>query len=207
MSTELKISKDSTMQEVLDNYPSAQRALFQKYHIGGCHSCGYEPTDILSVVAGKHDITDMDEMLNFIVEAEEIDKRVQISPADLATAMKSDKKPRVIDVRTPAEWETAHINGAQLVDENISHEIMSSPKDSAWVFYCHTGKRSMDAASYFAGHGFTNVKSLTGGIDAWSTLVDTNVPRYEVARDMNSGRGVIRPLRSVVSDAQGCVTK
>jgi rhodanese-related sulfurtransferase len=207
MSTELKISKDSTMQEVLDNYPSAQRALFQKYHIGGCHSCGYEPTDILSVVAGKHDITDMDEMLNFIVEAEEIDKRVQISPADLATAMKSDKKPRVIDVRTPAEWETAHINGAQLVDENISHEIMSSPKDSAWVFYCHTGKRSMDAASYFAGHGFTNVKSLTGGIDAWSTLVDTNVPRYEVARDMNTGRGVIRPLRSVVSDAQGCVTK
>jgi rhodanese-related sulfurtransferase len=207
MSTELKISKDSTMQEVLDAYPSAQRALFQKYHIGGCHSCGYEPNDVLSVVAGKHNITDIDEVLNFIVEAEEIDKRVQISPADLATAMKSDKKPRVIDVRTPAEWETAHINGAELVDENISHEIMNSPKDSAWVFYCHTGKRSMDAASYFAGHGFTNVKSLTGGIDAWSTLIDTSVPRYEVARDMNTGRGVIRPLRSVVSDAQGCVTK
>ncbi len=207
MSTTLKITKDSTMQEVLDNYPSAQRALFQKYHIGGCHSCGYEPTDILSVVAGKHNITDMDEMLNFIVEAEEIDKRVQISPADLDQAMKSDKKPRVIDVRTPVEWETAHINGAELVDENISHEIMSSPKDSAWVFYCHTGKRSMDAASYFAGHGFTNVKSLTGGIDAWSATVDSTVPRYEIARDMNTGRGVIRPLRSVVSDAQGCVTK
>jgi rhodanese-related sulfurtransferase len=207
MSTTLKISKDSTMQEVLDNYPSAQRALFQKYHIGGCHSCGYEPNDVLSVVAGKHNITDMDEMLNFIVEAEEIDKRVQISPANLAEAMKSGHKPRVIDVRTPAEWETAHIDGAQLVDENISHEIMNSPKDSAWVFYCHTGKRSMDAASYFAGHGFTNVKSLTGGIDAWSATIDSTVPRYEIARDMNTGRGVIKPLRAVVSDAQGCVTK
>jgi rhodanese-related sulfurtransferase len=207
MSTELKISKDSTMQEVLDNYPSAQRALFQKYHIGGCHSCGYEPNDVLSVVAGKHNITDIDEVLNFIAEAEEIDKRVQISPADLAEAIKSGHKPRVIDVRTPAEWETAHINGAQLVDENISHEIMNSPKDSAWVFYCHTGKRSMDAASYFAGHGFTNVKSLTGGIDAWSATIDSTVPRYEIARDMNTGRGVIKPLRSVVSDAEGCVTK
>jgi rhodanese-related sulfurtransferase len=207
MSTTLKISKDSTMQEVLDNYPSAQRALFQKYHIGGCHSCGYEPNDVLSVVAGKHNITDIDEVLNFIAEAEEIDKRVQISPADLAEALKNDHKPRVIDVRTPAEWEAAHINGAQLVDENISHEIMNSPKDSAWVFYCHTGKRSMDAASYFAGHGFTNVKSLTGGIDAWSATIDSTVPRYEIARDMNTGRGVIKPLRSVVSDAQGCVTK
>jgi len=207
MSTTLKISKDSTMQEVLDNYPSAQRALFQKYHIGGCHSCGYEPNDVLSVVAGKHNITDIDEVLNFIAEAEEIDKRVQISPADLAEALKSGHKPRVIDVRTHAEWETAHIDGAQLVDENISHEIMNSPKDSAWVFYCHTGKRSMDAASYFAGHGFTNVKSLTGGIDAWSATIDSTVPRYEIARDMNTGRGVIKPLRSVVSDAQGCVTK
>jgi len=207
MSTTLKISKDSTMQEVLEAYPSAQRALFQKYHIGGCHSCGYEPTDVLSVVAGKHDITDIDEVLNFIAEAEEIDKRVQISPKDLAEAMKSAKKPRLIDVRTPAEWETTHIEGAELVNENLSHEIMSAPKDSAWVFYCHTGKRSMDAASYFSGHGFTNVKSLTGGIDAWSATVDPSVPRYEIARDMSSGRGVIKPLRSVVSDAQGCVTK
>jgi hypothetical protein len=65
----------------------------------------------------------------------------------------------------------------------------------------------MDAASYFAGHGFTNVKSLTGGIDAWSATIDSTVPRYEIARDMNTGRGVIKPLRSVVSDAQGCVTK
>ncbi len=63
----------------------------------------------------------------------------------------------------------------------------------------------MDAASYFAGHGFTNVRSLTGGIDAWSQSVDNKVPRYEIARDMTTGRPMLRPLRSVVSQAEGCV--
>jgi len=29
-------------------------------------------------------------------------------------------------------------------------------------------QRSLDTASYFAGHGFKDVRSMTGGIDAWS---------------------------------------
>jgi rhodanese-related sulfurtransferase len=45
---------------------------------------------------------------------------------------------------------------------------------------CHHGIRSMDAAAYFAGHGFENVKSVRGGIDAWSQEVDPNLPRYEL---------------------------
>jgi rhodanese-related sulfurtransferase len=206
MSTSLKITKDSTMQEVLDAYPSAQRALFRKYHIGGCHSCGYEPNDILENVAQKHNITDMNEVLNFIEEAEQIDQRIKISPADVATAMKSATPPRLIDVRTPQEWEMAKIPGAQLITEELSYEIMSWPKDTPMVFHCHHGQRSMDAASYFAGHGFTNAKSMTGGIDAWSASVDPSVPRYEVARDMSTGRPRLQPLRTVVSKAEGCIT-
>ncbi len=202
-----KITKDSTMQEVLDNYPSAQRALFRKYHIGGCHSCGYEPNDILGVVASKHNITDMNEVISFIEEAEQIDKRVQINAKDAAEALKSASKPRLIDVRTPAEWEMSKIPGAELITEELSYEIMNLAKETPMIFYCHTGVRSMDAASYFAGHGFSNVKSLTGGIDGWSQSIDPSIPRYEAVRDPNTGRGVLRPLRSVVSQAEGCVTK
>jgi rhodanese-related sulfurtransferase len=200
-----KITKDSTMQEVLDAYPSAQRALFRKYHIGGCHSCGYEPTDILETVAAKHNITDMNEVLNFIEEAEQIDQRVKINPADVAAAMQTDKAPRLIDVRSPVEWEMAKIPGSQLITEELSYQIMQWPKDTPMVFFCHTGVRSMDAASYFAGHGFTNAKSMTGGIDAWSQTVDTSIPRYEAVRDMTTGRARLQPLRSVVSKAEGCV--
>jgi rhodanese-related sulfurtransferase len=200
-----KITKDSTMQEVLDTYPSAQRALFRKYHIGGCHSCGYEPNDILSVVAGKHNITDTDEILAFLEEAEQTDKRIQTTPQEVASALKSDNQPRLIDVRNPAEWQLAKIEGAQLITEELHHSIMGWPKETPMVFYCHTGTRSMDAAAYFTGHGFTNVKSMTGGIDAWSQTVDKAVPRYEIAKDETTGRGVLRPLRSVVSQAEGCM--
>jgi rhodanese-related sulfurtransferase len=200
-----KITRSSTMQEVLDAYPSAQRALFRRYHIGGCHSCGYEPGDILQDVAAKHDITDMNEILTFIEEAEQIDQRIKVSPTEVASALKGDKPPRLIDVRTPAEWELAHIEGSTLINEELAQEIHSWPKDAPIVFLCHEGNRSMDAASYFAGHGYTNTRSMTGGIDAWSQVVDTNVPRYEIARDMNTGRAALRPLRTVVSQAEGCI--
>lgn len=200
-----KINRRSTMQEVLDAYPSAQRALFRQYHIGGCHSCGYEPEDILEEVAARHDLTDMDEILTFIEEAEKNDQRIRISPKEVAEALKNGDAPRLIDVRTPAEWELAHIEGSQLINEELAQQIYSWPKDTAIVFFCHHGQRSVDAAAYFAGHGFTNARSMTGGIDAWSETVDSKVPRYEIARDMNTGRPTLRHLRTVVSEAKGCI--
>ena len=42
----------------------------------------------------------------------------------------------------------------------------------------HTGGRVLDAAAYFAGHGFTAVKGLKGGIDAYSSQADPSLPRY-----------------------------
>ncbi len=200
-----KITKQSTMQEVLDAYPSAQRALFRRYHIGGCHSCGYEPGDILGEVAARHDITDMDEVLSFIEEAEQLDQRMKIGPAEAAEALKGANPPRLIDVRTPEEWKLAHIEGSTLITEDLAREIYSLAKDTPIIFFCHHGQRSMDAASYYAGHGFTQVRSMTGGIDAWSQSVDPNVPRYEIARDLSTGRALLKPLRSVVSQAEGCV--
>ena len=42
------------------------------------------------------------------------------------------------------------------------------------------GSASLDAAAYFAGHGFTRAKFLRGGIDAWAQEVDATMPRYRV---------------------------
>ena len=199
-----KITKRSTMQEVLLAYPSAQRALFRRFHIGGCHSCGYEPDDILEEVAHWHNITDLDEVLEFIEHAEQVDRRIQVSPRDVAAALRSDNPPRLVDVRTPEEWELARIQGATLITEEQAQEMMRWPKDMPIVFLCHLGQRSLDAASYFAGHGFKNVRSMTGGIDAWSLDVESSVPRYEIAGDPVHAKATLRPLRSVVSQAAGC---
>lgn len=204
MEATMRISERSTMREVLEAYPSAQRALFRRYHIGGCDSCGYQPEDILEEVAHRHDITDLEEVLAFIEHAEQIDRRIQASPEDVATALRSSTAPRLIDVRTPEEWELARIEGATLMTEVLAQVMMQWAKDTPILFYCHLGQRSLDAASYFAGHGFSNVRSMTGGIDAWSLSVDLSVPRYEVARDPVQGKAILRPLRSVVSPAAGC---
>ena len=60
-------------------------------------------------------------------------------------------------------------------------KILSAwPKNDLLVIYDHQGTRSLDAAAYFQGHGFENVKSLRGGIDAWSTEIDPKLPRYHL---------------------------
>ena len=199
-----KITKRSTMEEVLEAYPSAQRALFGRFHIGGCNSCGYEPEDILEEVAHRRKITDLDELIEFIEHAEQSDQRIHVSPGDVAVGLRSEYRPRLVDVRTPEEWALARIEGATLNTEEQAQEMMRWPKDTPIVFYCHLGQRSLDAASYLAGHGFKNVRSMTGGIDAWSLDVDSSVPRYEIAGEPVHGKATLRPLRSVVSQAAGC---
>ncbi len=200
----LTISGHSTMGEVLEAYPSAQRALFSRYHIGGCNSCGYESSDTLAAVARSHNVLDLHEVIAFLEHADEIDRRAQVSPSEVSAALGSDEPPRLLDVRTPTEWQLARIEGATLMTEAMADIVMRWPHDTPIVFYCHLGQRSLDAASYFAGHGFSDVRSMTGGLDAWSVAVDPSVPRYEVARDPSDGGASLRPLRSVVSEAKGC---
>ncbi len=197
------ITRHSTMGEVLESYPSAQRALFQRYHIGGCNSCGYQPGDTLEAVARSHNILDVGEVIAFVEDAEQLDRRIQVSPVEVAAALRSDDPPRLIDVRSPAEWELARIEGATLMTEVVAELVMRWPKDTPIVFYCHLGQRSLDAASYFAGHGFNEVRSMTGGIDAWSVGVDPAAARYGLEPDLLGG-AAIRPLRSTVSEANGC---
>ncbi len=204
MTATAKITKRSAMREILEAYPSAQRALFRRYHIGGCNSCGYQPEDTLEEVAHRHDIFDLDEVIAFIEHAGQIDRGIHVTPRDVAAVLQSSIPPRLVDVRTPEEWELARIQGATLVTEELTQEMMGWPKDTSIVFYCHLGQRSLDAASYFAGHGFTDARSMTGGIDAWSLEVDPSVPRYEMESDPFQGRATLRPLRSVVSQAAGC---
>ena len=60
-------------------------------------------------------------------------------------------------------------------------EIMGNwDRAALTVFVDHKGTRAIDAAAYFAGHGFTQARALRGGIDAWSQEVDPTVPRYDL---------------------------
>src|SRR5215510_4843540 len=166
-----------TMQQVTTVFPSSQRALFQRYHVGGCSSCGFQPTDTLATVAMNHGL-DVNEVVEFIQRSQDMEKNMEIAPREVAELLKQGKI-KLLDVRSPQEYATASIPGSVLVDQSLAQEIMQSwPKETQIVTMCHHGMRSLDACAYLRGHGFANTRSMTGGIDAWALQVDSSIPRY-----------------------------
>ncbi|PXF47192.1 Rhodanese-like/PpiC domain-containing protein 12, chloroplastic [Gracilariopsis chorda] len=55
---------------------------------------------------------------------------------------------------------------------------LSLEKDKETIVMCHHGIRSANFCSFLAQHGFTNVRNLIGGIDAYAKKIDNSVPQY-----------------------------
>jgi len=166
-----------TMEQVTTVFPSAQRALFQKYHVGGCSSCGFQPTDTLTTVAFNHGL-DVNEVIDHIRKSQDMEKDIEITPQETAELLRQGRI-KLLDVRSPEEYEIAHVAGSVLVDQALAQEIMQTwSRDTPIVTICHHGMRSLDAAAYLRGHGFLNTKSMRGGIDAWAEQIDSSLPRY-----------------------------
>ena len=181
MSITASLDPKTTMQELLQRYPGAQRALFRRYHIGGCASCGFSPAETLAEVCARNEHVPVDEVLEHILASHEADLKIQIAPEELAAALKQDPGARLIDIRTREEYDAVHVDGAIFFTQELMQEVLSRwNPDGAMVIVDHQGARSMDAAAYFSGHGFENVKSVRGGIDAWSVEVDSALPRYDL---------------------------
>ncbi len=181
MSTTTTLDPQITMRELLQHYPGAQRALFRRYHIGGCSSCGFQPEETLAGLCARNNSLPVAEVIEHIVASHETDRQLQIAPAELAAALKSDPEAKLVDVRTREEFDAVHVEGAIFFTQELMQEIlMKWDRRALLAIMDHQGARSMDAAAYFAGHGFENVKSVRGGIDAWSQEVDANLARYEL---------------------------
>jgi rhodanese-related sulfurtransferase len=181
VSLTMTIDPKTTMDELLQDYPGAQRALFRAYHIGGCASCGFSPDETLAEVCARNGNLPVEEVIAAILAAHEADRRMQISPLELAGRLKQGEPLPLIDVRSREEWDAVHLEGAAFFTRELMQEILSTwPKDREFVFVCHHGVRSLDAAAFFVGHGFERARSLSGGIDAWSVEVDNRLPRYHL---------------------------
>lgn len=87
----------------------------------------------------------------------------------------------LVDVRTPEENALAKLPDSLLVPiSELASDMdrIQPPQGSDLVIYCHHGVRSWHAAVYLEQSGFERVHSLAGGIDAYSQLIDSNIPRY-----------------------------
>lgn len=177
----MELAANSTMEQVLAAYPGARRALFRKYHIGGCSSCGFAPHETLAELSARNGNLNVSEVIAHIQTAAETDRQLEISPKEVAERRQRGEKIRLLDLRTREEWDAVHLDGADFVTQDLIQRLMGKEgQESLLVFYDHAGANSIDAAAYFAGHGFANAKFMRGGIDAWSQAVDANVPRYKL---------------------------
>ncbi len=175
------LTGDMSMSQVLQAYPGAQRALFARYHIGGCRSCGFQPGETLAQVCARNENIPVAEAISLVQESYKADSSLQISPHDFEQLRRAMPDLVVLDVRTREEHEAVKLPGARLLTQELVQEFFNNgDKAQTLVLYDHTGSRSMDAAAYFIGHGFSETKCLAGGIDAYSQEIDPSLPRYRI---------------------------
>lgn len=105
----------------------------------------------------------------------------QLSPREVARHMANDHPIHLVDVRQLWEHEIAALANSILIPlpelAGRTHEL-NLPKEELIVVYCHHGIRSLSGARILQQASFTNVVSLSGGIDAWSAEVDPTLERY-----------------------------
>ncbi|RMH31142.1 MAG: rhodanese [Nitrospirae bacterium] len=102
-----------------------------------------------------------------------------ITVRELKERLDKGDKILLLDVREPHEHSLAKIEGSVLIPlGELPHALNRLDPQAEIVAYCHRGMRSADAVGFLLQQGFTNVKNLIGGIDAWSVEIDPTVPRY-----------------------------
>ena len=103
----------------------------------------------------------------------------EVTAAELEAERRRNPGLVVVDVREPHEYEIAHIDGTKLIPlGELPSRLTELDGHAEIVTHCHKGVRSMKALEILKGAGFSKVRSLKGGIDAWSVDVDPEVPRY-----------------------------
>lgn len=86
-----------------------------------------------------------------------------------------------LDCREPSEWDTAKIEGANLLPmSQLTERVgeLAGKESDEIIVHCHHGARSLRVARWLRQQGFARAKSMAGGIDQWSIEIDPTVPRY-----------------------------
>ena len=103
----------------------------------------------------------------------------EITPQELKSRLDRNDRPVLVDVRD--DWETKLCrldNALHIPMEELEFRTDElNPVDDI-VVYCHHGVRSAAVADYLRRLGFTRVRNLSGGLDAWARAVEPSMRRY-----------------------------
>ncbi|WP_210518910.1 rhodanese-like domain-containing protein [Hymenobacter terricola] len=93
-----------------------------------------------------------------------------ITPIELHQRQQAGETPTIIDVREPWEYEEARMPGAQNIPLSSLPEKLDDIdewKNQEIIVHCKSGNRSASAKAYLTQQGFTNVRNLVGGFQAY----------------------------------------
>ena len=134
-----------------------------------CPVCGEQPT--------IRELIDYEAFCGVAAQPQARD--TEIAPAELRDLLSNGSKVTLLDVREPFEWEIARLPGATHVPlGQLAARLGELDGRREVVAYCHRGVRSLRARDLLVAAGFSKVRSLRGGIDAWARDVDPETPRY-----------------------------
>jgi rhodanese-related sulfurtransferase len=125
------------------------------------------------------------------------DKPGAFDPSALQEWMRADADFRIIDVRTPAEFESTHIPGAYNIPLDLlgeHREELRRHVDEPVVLVCRSGQRAAQAEQRLAEVGMPNIHVLDGGIMAWESSggdVKRGAQRWDLERQVRFVAGLL----------------
>ena len=137
-----------------------------------CPICGDHPT--------IKKLIDYETFCGIVPEPENAGNPDEVTVQDMKKALDNQGlNIKVVDVREADEYEIAKVAGVPLLPlSQLSERFTELDPNQQYYLHCKAGVRSMKALSFLRQQGFKYVKSVKGGITAWSDEIDRNVPRY-----------------------------
>jgi rhodanese-related sulfurtransferase len=173
------LTADTPMGDLIQTLPGAKRALFARYHLGGCQSCAFSNEETLATLCKRSEL-DAGEVLTHLLESHAHDVQMLIEPLE---ALKKLAQARLVDLRTREEHEAVTIQGAELFSQDLQQKLFAGDPECLIFLFDHTGGYVLDQVAWFRGHGLKQTFGMRGGIDAWSLEVDPKLQRYRLEMD------------------------
>jgi molybdopterin/thiamine biosynthesis adenylyltransferase/rhodanese-related sulfurtransferase len=137
-----------------------------------CPICGENPT--------IKELIDYETFCGIVPEPENAGNPDEVTVQDMKKALDNPALGiRVLDVREPDEYEIAKVAGVPLLPlSQLNDRFTELDPNQQYYLHCKGGVRSLKALNFLRQQGFKYVKSVRGGISAWSDEIDRDVPRY-----------------------------
>ena len=113
---------ETKMGELMAAMPGARRALFAKYHLGGCQSCAFDEEETLAKLSERAEL-DAEEVLAHLLASHEHDLTMLMEPEGVKKRMDAGEEIHWVDVRTREEHEAVKIAGARFFNPELQEEI------------------------------------------------------------------------------------